>query len=94
MLRISQEESNNGVITFRLEGRVIGRWVEELSKLCEQVLKENRDLALDLSGVLYIDDHAVAIFRALQIRHVAILNSSPFVKEQLKGGLGIWLPTQ
>lgn len=94
MLRITQDEPNNGVTTFRLEGRVIGRWVEELSKICERILNDNKGLALDLSGVLYIDDHAVTLFRALQTRHVTLLNPSPFVKEQLKGGTGLWLPTQ
>jgi anti-anti-sigma regulatory factor len=94
MLIINQRESKNGITTLRLEGRVIGRWVEELSKLCERILNGNKGLALDLSGVLYIDDHAVTLFRALQTRHVTLLNPSPFVKEQLKGGTGLWLPTQ
>ena len=38
MLKISQLEPVNHAVVLRLEGRVVGPWVTELQKSCEEVL--------------------------------------------------------
>ncbi len=84
MLRISQVESPDQAVILRLEGRVIGAWVGELGRLCEGVLATGARLILDLSEVWFVDLAGVELVRSLANRHVAVLNCSRFVAEQLK----------
>ena len=84
MLKISQAEATNSHVSLRLEGRLVGPWVKELSRICELVLSEGHKLKLDLTGVSFVDDNGVATLDSLRLRGVALLNCSPFVEEQLK----------
>ncbi len=85
MLRISPVESPDGALILRLEGRVIGPWVEELRRSCEEVLATGGRLGLDLSNVSFVDRNGVELLRSLKNRDMALLTCSPFVHEQLKG---------
>ncbi len=84
MLRISEERSTTEVAVLRLEGQVIGPWVEEVRKSCEQSFTNNRQLVLDLAEVSFADWSAIALFRELIAREVALINCSPLIAEQLK----------
>lgn len=84
MLRISSVESVRGAVTLKLEGRVIGPWVEELRRSCERALVTGAAPTLDLSDVSFIDRSGVELFRNLRNRQVVFLNCSRFVAEQLK----------
>lgn len=84
MLRISPVESPDGALVLRLEGRVIGPWVEELRRSCEEVLSTGGRLSIDLSNVSFVDRNGVELLRSLKNRDMALLTCSPFVREQLK----------
>ena len=84
MLKILLVKTTDETPTLRLEGQVIGPWVEELKRLCEQILATGVKLSLDLSDVSFVDRDGVELFRSLRDRHVALLNCSGFVAEQLK----------
>lgn len=84
MLRISFVESSREASKLRLEGRVIGPWVDELSRLCATLLNERTAVTLDLSGVSFVDGEGLALFRELLDRRVVLENCSPLVNEQLK----------
>ena len=84
MLRISIVESSPEASTLRLEGRVIGPWVDELSRLCASLLKERASVTLDLSGVSFVDGDGLDLFRELRTHRVVLQNCSPLVNEQLK----------
>ena len=85
MLKIERLEGQDDPVTLRLEGRVIGPWVDEVRRSCEPLLAEKAGIALDLSGVAFIDRDGVALFRRLRQSRVALLNCSAFLAEQLKG---------
>ena len=89
MLKIVLIEDKSDRI-LRLEGRVIGPWVDELRRSCEPVLASGARLTLDLFEVSFIDRDGIDLFRSLREREVALTNCSPFVAEQLKasGGAG------
>ena len=70
--------------TLRLEGRVIGPWVDELRWSCERVLATGTTLALDASDVSFVDRDGVRLLRSLTSRGVALRYCSPFLAEQLK----------
>jgi ABC-type transporter Mla MlaB component len=84
MLRISDAGPSDDATTLRLEGEVIGPWIAELQKVCEQFLGDGHMITLDLCGVSFIDRKALALFRELTHRRVKLINCSPFLIEQLR----------
>jgi len=84
MLKISQIEPTNHVVTLRFEGRVAGPWVAEARKACEKVLTEGLSLKLNLAEVEFLDPAAVALLVDLQSRGAVFVECSPFVEAQLK----------
>ena len=84
MLRIVQVETGGDTPILRLEGRVIGPWVDALRQSCEPALAGGARLALDLSEVSFVDRTGVELLRSLKKRQVALLNCSGFVAELLK----------
>ena len=85
MLRISINEVPGEQITLRLEGQVIGPWVEELARTCQRILKQGSRLSLDLTHVSFFDREGLILCRRLAERQVSLKNPSAFVAEQLKG---------
>ncbi len=85
MLRISTVESEKEAIRLQLEGRVVGRWVAELSRSCVPILEQGRKLTLDLGGVSFVDRDGIALMRGLMRRQVVLENYSTFVAIQLWG---------
>jgi ABC-type transporter Mla MlaB component len=84
MLKISQVGTPNHSVTLKLEGRVVGPWVEELRRICEPLLTKERSLKLDLAEVSYADSEGVAALNSLKSRGVRLNNCSPFVEQQIK----------
>ena len=84
MLKIVLIETAGETPTLRLEGRVIGPWVDELRRSCEPVLATAAKLAIDLSEVSFVDWDGVELFRSLRERQVTLVNCSRFVAEQFK----------
>ncbi len=84
MLKIERVETLREPVTLKLEGRVIGPWVEELRRSCESVLARHTKLVLDLAEVSFVDLEGVALLLGLADRHVRLASCSRFVAEQLK----------
>lgn len=84
MLKISEGKRTDRSITLRLEGRVVGPWVEELRQICEPLLADETTLALDLTDVSFADESGVTLLASLNRRGVSLSRPSPFVAEQLK----------
>jgi anti-anti-sigma regulatory factor len=78
-------ESRDGVSFVRAEGQMIGPWVSELRRSLEELVQEGVEPIIDLSGVSFVDREGVHLLRTLEDRGVAVVNSSRFVAEQLKG---------
>ena len=84
MLRISIIHRADEGIQFQLEGRLIGPWVEELRRLSDQALSQQKTVSLDLQKVWFVDLQGVDLLRDLASKKVAQVNCSPFVSQQLK----------
>lgn len=88
MLRISEAAATGREITLRLEGEIIGRWVEELRKACDLAwrrdARDDRRLVLDMAGVSSIDSTGLALFRELTPRPIVVTNCSAYVAELLR----------
>ncbi len=84
MLRITEEASNGSTARLRLEGSVVGPYVFEVRRSCEQLLSSGRQLILDLAEVSFVDRDGITLFRELSHRQVTLAHCSPFVTEQLR----------
>jgi anti-anti-sigma regulatory factor len=77
MLRISQINGPHRVLTLKVEGKILGPWVDELSRACaEDSLKQ---LSLDLSQVTFVDAAGVELLRQLLKRGVTLAACSGLV---------------
>ena len=86
MLRITEEVQPNGLTCLRLEGSVVGPWVEELARSSAAVHGLGKSLNLDITGVSFLDPKAVRLVRGLRSLGVSLHGCSPFVSEQIDGG--------
>ena len=87
MLRIQPIASVNAAsdaTRVLLVGQVSGRWVEELGRVCADVLNQGRALEIDMAEVSFVDGNGLTLFRRLQGPRVALVNCALFVAEQLK----------
>ena len=84
MLRISNPESDELTVTLRLEGQIVGPWVDELRRASEKYLSNGHRLTLDLTDVTFADGDGVALLLRLQSKVISLTGCSPFLDEQLK----------
>jgi len=84
MLKISEADSIDATLHLQLEGTIVGPWVSELQKACEAGLDAGRKIELDLAEVTFADESGVETVLQLSRRGVELLNSSPFLHQQLK----------
>jgi ABC-type transporter Mla MlaB component len=87
MLRIARVDAGptDSVQTLTLEGRLLGLWVDELSRFCEEQRISPSDLRLDLSSVTFIDSAGVKLLDDLTRRGATIVGCSGFINEPLSG---------
>jgi anti-anti-sigma regulatory factor len=83
MLRINDVPGAPGQRRLNLEGTISGIWVQELSALCEDSLRDGTKLVLDLAAVSFVDTKAGEMIRNLARRGVRIKSESPFVARQI-----------
>jgi hypothetical protein len=84
-MKVSIVESSSVAVRLRVEGRLMGRWVEELRRTCDlQGLTDGIRLTLDLADVSFADAAGIELLKELRIRLVSLVNPSSLVAEQLK----------
>jgi ABC-type transporter Mla MlaB component len=83
MLRITQAHGHESVSTLRLEGKLLGPWVAEFTRLCDELRCPPDCLRLDLSAVTFVDGPGVALLRDLLHRGVTLAACSGLVAELL-----------
>ena len=84
MLRISVASDSSQAIQFQLEGNLAGPWVEELRRLADDALSQEKAVSIDLSGVRFVDTQGVALLREFSRRRISQVNCSQFVIQQMK----------
>ena len=84
MLRISRIEPNESTIALRLEGQIVGPWVDELRRATEGFRGNGHTFAINLAEVTFADRDGVALLSRLRSHGVALVDCSPFVEAQLK----------
>jgi hypothetical protein len=84
MLRIAAAGNPGTSATLRVEGRVVGPWVDELRRTCQRVLVTGAELTLDLHEVAFVERDGLQLIQSLVERGVTVVNCPAFVHEQLK----------
>ena len=76
-------EPAKDTVTMRLEGKVIGPWVEECHHAWQaiQIDHGSKKLCLDLRGVSYIDDNGTELLRKIhRLSGAEVLVDSPLTR--------------
>lgn len=84
MLKISVIGDSGQAIEFALEGKIVGPWVDELRRLSNDALSQNKSVSLNLENVWFVDARGAALLRDLAERQVSQHHCSQFVRQQLK----------
>ena len=79
MLKITDHHNSHGAV-LRLEGKLVGQWVQILRSVCGDQDHHH----LDLSAVSFVDADGLQLLRELQSRGVRIHAASAFIRELLK----------
>ena len=82
MLRITKETTAENIQLFRLEGRLVGQWVELLRETGAGLGAAS--FALDLAGVSYANQAGVELLCAWQTQGVRLRNCPLFLHEMLR----------
>ncbi len=84
VLRITEIAQNDSGRTFKLEGKLLGPWVDELRNACTQPLDRAERVGLDLAAVTFVDGAGAALLRDLIRRGIIITRCSAFVAHFLQ----------
>jgi ABC-type transporter Mla MlaB component len=83
MLRITYTQGHDSVLTLSLEGKLLGPWVTELARSCNELPCSPNRLRLDLSAVTFVDGPGLALLRDLLDRGATLAACSGLVAELL-----------
>ena len=87
MLRISPVQREDGGVMLHVEGKLAGEWVAVLERTCGRWLAgAHNAVGLDLAGVNYVDNNAVALLLDLRKDGVVLTGLSAFVQARLSEG--------
>ena len=83
MLRLTRTSLGNSEVVLRAEGQIVAEWVALLESECRELLATERNVALDLSDVSYLDSQAVRRLRELTRGPLGLVNCPPLVEQLL-----------
>jgi anti-anti-sigma regulatory factor len=84
MLRITYVAAEDSVSTLKLEGKLLGPWVEEFGRTFNEYISSNVGLQIDLQSVTFVDGAGVQLLRDLTRRGIRISACSALVAELLR----------
>ena len=87
-MKITKITEDDTCVTLKLEGRIVGQWVNELNKECKKYMGKRSRLNLDLSGATFVDDQGIKMLRAVVGDQVKLIRSSLLLSELLENGDG------
>jgi hypothetical protein len=86
VLKITETARNDSSRTFKLEGKLLGPWVDELRNVCTQPLNRAEQVGLDLAAVNFASVAGAELLRELIRKGIIITQCSAFVAELLHAG--------
>jgi hypothetical protein len=83
MLRLTQIANTHRAQTIKLEGKLLGPWVDEVSKACAAGTGTSSPINLDLSALVFVDAAGERLLRDLIARGIDVVACSSYVAELL-----------
>lgn len=83
-MRITEIEAEDTVARLRVEGDVTQQTAHELQSASAACLRQHGALALDVSGVRFVDPAGVSVLRALMPQGTVLIGCSGFLSELLR----------
>jgi hypothetical protein len=83
VLKITETAWNDSSRTFKLEGKLLGPWVDELRYVCTQPLNRAEQVGIDLAAVTFVNAAGAELLRELIRKGIIITQCSAFVAELL-----------
>jgi hypothetical protein len=83
MLRITRVSSDDSGATLKVEGKLVGPWVDELLHVCEECLSTGSCPQLDLSSITFIDPVGLELVERLLAQGFGLIACSGLVAEFL-----------
>jgi hypothetical protein len=83
VLKITEVGQNDSGRTLKLEGKLLGPWVDELRNVCTQPLNRAEQVGLDLAAVSFVNAAGAKLLRELIREGIIITQCSAFVAELL-----------
>ena len=81
MLRINRMDCEDGSVRLKLEGRLVGEWVELLREMCQHHRQEmDTPLVLELSAVGFASRDGLRLLRHLQQEGVCCTAWAPYLR--------------
>jgi hypothetical protein len=84
VLKITEIARNDSGRAFKLEGKLLGPWVDELRSVCLQPLDRLEQVSLDLATVTFMNAAGAELLHELIRRGIIITRCSAFVAELLR----------
>ncbi|MBI5855607.1 MAG: hypothetical protein HZB35_10350 [Nitrospirae bacterium] len=85
MLRITKMRENGTKVVLKLEGKISDQWAALLEGECLSLLRHDKQVQLDFSGVSFVDQGGLEVVHNLSDR-VRIVNAPGFIMELLRTG--------
>jgi hypothetical protein len=89
MLRLTQIAGTHRTQTIKLEGKLLGPWVDEVRKACPAGTDPSSRINLDLSALIFVDAAGERLLRDLIARGSEVLACSSYVAELLRSRAGV-----
>jgi hypothetical protein len=83
VLKITEIARTDSGRTFKLEGKLLGPWVDELRNVCVQPLDRLEQVGLELAAVTFVNAAGAELLRELKRQGIIITQCSAFVAELL-----------
>jgi hypothetical protein len=88
MLRVTRIAHMNRTQAIKLEGKLLGPWVDEVSKACAAGADPSCRINLDLSALIFVDAAGERLLRELIARGIQVVACSSYVAELLRSSAG------
>ena len=83
MLRVTEIEEPQHKLRLKLEGRLVGQWVELLAEICATRKKQDQSITLDLGDLEYASKEGIALLAELRSQSVAWVSCPPSMLDLL-----------
>jgi hypothetical protein len=91
VLRLSRTPVTHGTQIIKLEGKLVGPWVDEVRKACAAGADPSCLTELDLSALVFVDVAGERLLRDLIARGIEVVACSGYVAELLRLSAGVRL---